>query len=221
MSKKIPIEMFNRDLQENEAQISRREAFADIFEKDAVGVKDGVLDMGLFRRFFSDRTNELGAGIVSKYDFPIWDTIGKVLSFDMSYFFSYVDRVESCTSVTSEDIYTETDSLDEEQDQREIHEALKGYLVAAGALARQIGSSTYDGWRQLLVEREFLRTHEARFFASEDEFAKFMSRYTELSHLLWADNEIWRRISVAQPPPPPLQKGPKKRGVMGGTMCNR
>ena len=212
MSKKIPIEMFNRDLQENEAADSRREAFADLFEKDAVGVRDGVLDMGLFRRFFSDRTSELGAGIVSKYDFPIWDTIGKVLSFDMGYFFSYVDKAEKCTSVTPEDIYTETGSLGEEQDQREIHEALKGCLVAAGALARQIGSSTYDGWRQLLVEREFVRTRGSRFFASEDEFAKFKSRYTELSHLLWADNEIWRRISVAQPTPHPLKKGPKNAG---------
>ena len=59
MSKKIPNELFNRGLQEREAESKRKDDFADIFEEGAAGVRDGVLHMDLFRRFFRDRTDEI------------------------------------------------------------------------------------------------------------------------------------------------------------------
>ena len=210
MSKKIPNELFNRGLQEREAESKRKDDFADIFEEGAAGVRDGVLDMDLFRRFFRDRTDEIESGIVSKYDFPIWDTIGKVLSFDMTYHFTYVDAMTSRGRASTDDICCDTGWLSEEKEQREIHDAMKGYLVAAGALARQIGSSTYDGWRRLLVEREFGRSKVGTcFFDSEDEFAKFLGKFKELFRLLWADNEIFKRIAASQAAPHPSKKGRK------------
>lgn len=209
MSKKIPIEMFDSTLQARAAETKRRSEFAGLFERYAVGVKSGVLDMNLFRRFFADRRDELAAGIVSKYNFPIWETIGKVLSFDMEYVYSYVDVTGDIGQAGADDICCESDFLAEERAQREINEALKSYLVAAGALARRIGSSTCDGFRQLLVEREFSRVTGTRYFDSEDAFGGFLVRLTELLHLLWADNEISRQISIAQMPPHPSKKGLK------------
>lgn len=208
MSKKIPIEMFDRDLQECKAEAQRRDDFANLFDDDAVGARDGILDIELFRRFFADRRRELVSGVIAKYDFPIWDTIGKVLSFNMEYFYSYIDAPAG-KQASNDDICSDTGWLAEEGGQREIHEALKGCLVAAGALARQIESSTYDGFRQLLVEREFKKVKGSCFFESEEEFGVFLKRYTELLHLLWADNEIARQISATQVTPHISKKGKK------------
>ena len=111
------------------------------------------------------------------------------------------------------DLCSMTGWLSEEEAQQEIHVALKRCLVAAGALARRIGSSTYEGWRQLLVDHEFCQRQGSYFFGSEREFKAFHSKLTELTHLLWADNEIARQISIAQNTPHTSKNTPKKRGV--------
>ena len=106
--------------------------------------------------------------------------------------------------------------LGEEKDQQEIHAALKRFLIAAGALAQRIGSSTYDGWRQLLVEREFCKRTGTNDFESRKKFIPFRDKCAELTKLLWADNEIFRQNSIAHTAPPYYQKGPSKTGGVRG-----
>ena len=216
MNKRIPSEMFDAYAQEKKAAAKRRVEFAALFEKGAAGVKDGALDMDHIRCFFSNLVGEFNSGVVSGYDYPIWDTIGKVLSFDMRYSYAYVEIPENRQPDIKRDLCSEMGWLDEENSQREIHVAFKEYLVAAGALARRIGSSTYEGWRQLLVDREFRRSQGACFFGSEREFWAFHGKLKELTHLLWADNEIARHISVAQNGPHTSKTPPKNAGCEGG-----
>ena len=213
MSHQIPREMFDAYAQEKKAEAKRRAEFAAIFDKGAAGVKDGKLDMDHIRWFFSKLVDEFNSGVVSGYDYPMWDTVGKVLSFDMDFSYSYIDTPEDRPPTVEKDLCGMSGWLSEESAQQEIHVALKGYLVAAGALARRIGSSTYDGWRQLLVDREFCQRRGSYFFGSEQEFKAFHGKLTELTHLLWADNEIVRQISIAQNTPHTTKNTPKKRGV--------
>ena len=63
------------------------------------------------------------------------------------------------------------------------------------------------------VDREFRRSQGAFFFGSEREFWAFHGKLKELTHLLWADNEIARHISVAQNGLHTSKNTPKKRGV--------
>lgn len=213
MSKQIPAEMFDAYAQEKKAEAKRRAEFSALFDKGAAGVKDGKLDMDHIRWFFSTLVDEFNSGVVSGYDYPMWGTVGKVLSFDMDFFYAYVDIPEDRPPTVEKDLCSMTGWLSEEEAQQEIHVALKRYLVAAGALARRIGSSTYEGWRQLLVDREFCQRQGSYFFGSEREFRAFHSKLTELTRLLWADNEIARQISIAQNTPHTSKNTPKKRGV--------
>ena len=213
MKRKFPAEALDAELQRSNAESKRRAEFAALFEKGAAGVKDGKLDMDTIRWFLGDVTDRLDAGVVYNYDSPIWDTIGKVLSFDMEYFFSYVDRPEGREPDLERDLCGETGWLGEEKDQQEIHAALKRFLISAGALAQRIGSSTYDGWRQLLVEREFCKRKGTNYFESEKKFIPFRDKCAELNKLLWADNEIFRRNSITHTAPHTTKKSPQKRGV--------
>ena len=216
MSEQIPIEMFDAYAQEKQAEAKRRAEFAALFDKGAAGVKDGTLDMDHIRWFFSRLVGEFNSGVVSRYDYPIWDTIGKVLTFDMEFFYAYIDMPEDRPPTVERDVCSVSGWLLEEEAQQEIHDALKRYLVAAGALARRIGSSTYDGWRQLLVDREFYQRRGSHFFGSDKEFWTFHGNLKELTHLLWADNEIASHNSIAQNDPHTPKNTPKKRVVCGG-----
>ncbi|MBQ0032824.1 MAG: hypothetical protein KBT68_08495, partial [bacterium] len=137
----FPAEALDAGLQRSNAESKRRAEFAALFDKGAAGVKDGKLDMDTIRWFLGDVAARLDAGVVYNYDSPIWDTIGKALSFDMEYFFSYVDRPEGREPDLERDLCGETGWLGEEKDQQEIHAALKRVLISAGALAQRIGSS--------------------------------------------------------------------------------
>lgn len=220
MSMKIPLEMYDSFRQEKTAEDKRRAEFAALFEKGAAGVKDGKLDMDYMRWFFANFETHLAMGVVPMFDYSIWKTIGKVLSFDMEYSYAYIDLPEDRAPEVERDLCGETNWLREESDQQALHELLKENLVALGAYARRIESSTYDGWRQLLIGRAFCRRFSTNFFESEEAFEKFYEKYMDLIRVLWADNEIMRHFSaektIAQTHPHTPVNGPKKRKVRGG-----
>lgn len=212
MSTKIPSEMYDPHLQARTAEDKRRAEFAALFEKGAAGVKDGKLDMDYMRWFFANFEAQLAKEGVPMFDYSLWKTIGKALSFDMEYSYSYIDLPEDRPPEVERDICGELGWLREESDQQTLHELLKENLVALGAYARRIGSSTYDGWRQLLIERAFCHRAAAatNFFESEEAFEKFHEKYMGLIQVLWTDNEIMRHFSgektIAQTHPPHPRK---------------
>jgi len=141
------------------AREKRQAEYLKALKDCRVAVTPGGVDVGFVSGFFAERVGEFDAGTVAKYDFPIWKTIGCVLSFNMEFYYAFLDCDGSRSPDVRKDICGMTDVLDASSDQMEISKGLESYLVAAAALARRIGSSTYEGWRTLLVQIEFEQAH--------------------------------------------------------------
>lgn len=192
----------DEEIARSKARQKAQEEYMAGFERGAVGVTSEGVDIAYVRSFFADRIEEFDGGRVTRYDFPIWKTIGYVLSYDMDFPYSFLNTEPGEIPDLKRDLCGISDSLPAAEDQTAICEALKSYLVAAAALARRIGSSTYEGWRALLVQVEFEGRRGNVVFEGQGVFARFYKRLTELLRFLWADNEISQHNSIAQPHPP-------------------
>lgn len=195
------------------ARNQRQAEYLKVLEQCRVAVTPDGVDVGFITGFFAERVTEFDEGTVAKYNFPIWKTIGCVLSFNMEFYYAFLNCDGSRPPDFRRDICGVTDVLDASSNQMEIAKGLESYLVAAAALARRIGSSTYDGWRSLLVQVEFEQAHGVVVFEKEGAFDAFFKKLTNLLHLLWADNEIAQHNSVTQHTPTPTQGRPKIRKV--------
>jgi len=121
-----------------------------------------------------------------------WNVLDYIGSFDMTYAYPGVmpDGRDEKTGHTYYTIYGNWDSLDEVSLTEILRKELTRYLTAAGSLAKRTGSSTYEGWVQLMMDINFTFRNSFHIFSKDYPFEAFREKIEALNRHLWADSAI-------------------------------
>lgn len=165
---------------------------------------DSHHQIDVLRRFFDDRIAEFDHGKVSKFDFILLDTIGYILSFDMTYAYTGVCTIDIDKETGRDilDVCGLSDEIDAVTDQKELKKQFEEYLLAGAALAKRIDSSTYPDWIELLTSLKFTEQPGSMAFKTIDDFNEFSQKLQAIVLQIWADNEVYLRNLKIQPRKP-------------------
>ena len=149
---------------------------------------------GVTLRHLAEETADVDGGKVARlenYHETDLDVIGYVLSFRMECEFAFWEYDEATKKYA---MIGGTDCIPAANVQERIYLDFRQYIMALAARARTIGSSTYDGWRELLIELEYDGSRGIVYFKNSKAFASFKDRLIVLYKQLWADNAIAARL---------------------------
>lgn len=193
----------DEEAQRREAHDTRMADYLAGLDKVKGYVPKNMTIMDITLDFLQQRIEELDKGLISPRFFVQWECVFYILSFDMEYKYTGVceSGFDEDTNLPLLDICGASDYLEEFDAQKRLRKIFNKYLTAAAAFAKRIGSSAYSGWLELLTESTF------EFHCK---FEKYEEKMTELTHLTWAENEVFKHNQmIAQKYPHTHKKGGK------------
>jgi len=182
----------NEEAERVKARDKRHAEFWDGLRDLDTGIQLGRLTpQERIRQVMDEGVAAFDAGIVPPMH-PCWKSIRYIGSFDMTY--NYTGSIERDpdqeTGRTYYAICGNWDSLDEVSLTELLRKELTHFLTAAGSLAKRTGSSTYEGWIQLIMDINFEHRSSFWVFSKDYSFEAFYEKIEALTHRLWADNAI-------------------------------